>query len=482
MAKKKAEVSEVIDKNVICGETAKKTSKVATKKSDKKECKTSTKNTDEEKTQKLERDDISDDIKKMLSQSVEDIPEEERICVICNKRKAEKPDDVFLTFVRPDFQTVFVCEQCVGHINSFARLMLRRKSEKLYDEAMAMANPSDYFELLSDRVVGQDEAKKILASAMFMHKMRYLKKGMKMKKSNVILVGSSGTGKTLLAKTIAETLGLPFAMMDATSVTQAGFKGQDVENVLIDLMTAADGNKSRAMYGVVYIDEIDKLARRSSGNMDMRDPSGEGVQQALLKLVEGCDAELPIRGRGIPSKEPRPTLNTENILFICGGAFEGMLTETVSGGLGFNNELEDKVEGVEVTEDTLIQYGMMPELVGRFPIIARLNDLTENDLFRILTEPKDSLTDGYKEFFKELGTEVTFEEDGLREIARRAYARKTGARSLQSELEHVLRDAIYEVPDDDSIIEVVVNKEAVERGSAVYVRSEETAMSDASGF
>ena len=435
-------------------------------------------------------------------------------CVFCGKTKEETGPYLF-TFDNIDKHKICVCDNCATRVfryTSFESRVIRKRerNERMgessggldrrdpFDRSRDLSSnhmmnqfdempddapedsepekavtvdkkPSDYFSLLSEYVVGQDTAKRIIASAIYMHKMRLTNSDINMKKNNIMLVGPSGTGKTLIAETVAKMLDLPFAIMDATAVTQTGYVGQDVETVLKSLLASADGDMKKAEQGVVYIDEVDKLARRFASTTTNRDPVGEGVQQSLLKMIEGSRVDLN------NSKRVASPLfmDTRNILFICGGAFEGMLTEKVSGGLGFNNELEDKVEAVEVTEETLVNYGMMPEFIGRFPIIARLNELTEEDFYRILAEPRDSVTEGYTRFFEKQGVKITFKEDGLREIAARAHERCTGARAMQGELELLLRDAVYDVPDDDTIKEIVVDSEAVGRGHAIYIRDDE---------
>ncbi len=342
----------------------------------------------------------------------------------------------------------------------------------------ALPKPREIYENLSEHVVGQEEAKRALSVAVYNHYKRIslgagIHEGdVELSKSNIMLLGPTGSGKTLLAQTLARTLRVPFAIADATTLTEAGYVGEDVENILLKLITAADYNIPRAEIGIVYVDEIDKIARKAENLSITRDVSGEGVQQALLKIVEGCDASVPPQGgRKHPQQELIP-INTTNILFILGGAFVG-LSDIIGQRIGkrtpgFTAELpaSRKVEEAEllsqVLPEDLHKFGMIPEFIGRIPVIASLSELSEDDLVRILTEPKNALVKQYRRMFEFENSELQFEEDALRAIAHEAADRGTGARGLRSICERVLLDVMYDLPEIGKATKVVVHKSDVE--------------------
>ncbi len=338
----------------------------------------------------------------------------------------------------------------------------------LYSEIIESEKPVpiNIRRFLDKEVIGQDKAKKVLSVAMYNHYKRLTSGSSVIKKSNVLMLGPSGTGKTLLAQNISKLLNVPFAMADATSLTQAGYVGDDVESILTRLLVAADGNIERAEMGIVFIDEIDKITRKSENPSITRDVSGEGVQQALLKIIEGALVSVPAGGGRKHPMEDNPMIDTSNILFICGGAFEGLETTTkerkMSIGFGTEQAQEECNEEVskEVTQDDLIRYGMMPELLGRLPVIVSLEELTQKDLVRILTEPESALTKEYKELFAMEGIELVFEQDALEEIARLAVERHVGARGLRSIMENLMIDLMYYTPGT-KMKKCVITKEMV---------------------
>jgi len=390
-------------------------------------------------------------------------------CIVCQGDDCDR-DMTLYRYHRGDGRLVCICKGCLENINK----QINHTEEDSGDvPEVTYDTPGEVFDRISDYVVGQDAAKKKIATAIYNHRMRIHDRTGLIRKSNIILVGDSGSGKTLMAKTIAKTLDVPFCIADATSLTQAGYVGDDVETILSRLLKAADGDIKKAEYGIVYIDEIDKIARCGNNRSITRDVSGEGVQQALLKMVEGYDAIVPVNDNRKNPMGHNVKLNTENILFIIGGAFEGMLTSTVSGGLGFNNSLDSYTEELDVNEDVLIDYGIMPELVGRFPVIVKLDSLTEDALYRILTEPKDSIVKGYQQLFKKMGAELEFTDDALRRIAHNASIKKTGARGLQNIIEDILGDAMFELPAMKGVKKCIVDENAVATKEVKYIYKRE---------
>ena len=406
-------------------------------------------------------------------------------CSFCGKEESE----VERLIQSQEEEDVFICNECIEESEQLLESFREYDEFENRNKEITLLKPVQIKAKLDEYIIGQERAKKVLSVAVYNHFKRITHKQNKLidddvelQKSNVLLVGPTGSGKTLLAQTLAKTLNVPLAIADATTLTEAGYVGDDVENVLLKLIKAADYDIEAAEHGIIYIDEIDKIARKSENMSITRDVSGEGVQQALLKIIEGTVASVPPQGGRKHPNQEMIEINTKDILFIVGGAFEGLESKVKNRinekkvGFGLETEnvkLDDLTLFENVLPEDLIKFGLIPEIIGRLPVITALHGLDEEAMIKILTEPKNSLTKQYKKYFEMENVELVFEEDAIVEIAKLALKRKIGARGLRSIIENVMTDLMYEIPSEKDVKKVIITKESVTDKNKVEIERKE---------